>query len=387
MGNRLSAREILAQLVAFPTVSRDTNLPLIDWVQDYLASWGVESHRVYDPTGTKATLFASAGPAVTGGVMLSGHVDVVPVDGQDWTSDPFTLTERDGRLFGRGTCDMKGFDALALWAVPLALEAGVKRPLQVVLSHDEEQGCIAPPQFLPELTAKLPKAAAVIVGEPSMMDCVTGHKGGMSFFCEFRGYEVHSSLMDRGVSAIMEGARLIDWGNAENARLWSAPPSELAAVFDPPFTTVHTGTIRGGTAANITAARCAFDFGYRLVPGEDAEDLRARFLARLAQIEAGMKAVRPEAGVTMTEKFRVPALCPEADGAAEALVRSITGDNGRHVVSYGTEAGHFQAAGFSTVVCGPGSIAQAHQADEYLSLAQLAAGERFIERLVARLAA
>lgn len=386
MGERLSAREILARLVAFPTVSRDSNLPLIDWVEDYLAGWGVTAHRVYDETGRKASLFASVGPEVEGGVILSGHVDVVPVDGQDWTSDPWVLTERDGKLFGRGACDMKGFDALALWAVPLALEAGVSRPLQIVLTHDEELGCIAPPLVLPHLLEKLPRAAAAIIGEPSLMEVVTGHKGGLSFLCEVKGFEVHSSLMDRGVSAVMEAARLIDWGNAENARLWAAPPSLQAAAFDPPFTTVHVGTIQGGTAANITAADCRFDFGYRVVPGEDVEAHRARLLAKVAELEAAMKSVRPEAGITLTEKFRVPALAPETQGAAETLARALTGDNGTHVVSYGTEAGHFQEAGFSAVVCGPGSIAQAHQPDEFISVAQFEAGQRFIEALVRRLA-
>jgi acetylornithine deacetylase len=387
MGERLTAREILARLVGFPTVSRDSNLALVDWVEGYLAGWGVESHRVYDPTGTKASLFANVGPGVAGGIALSGHTDVVPVDGQDWTSDPFVLTERDGRLYGRGTCDMKGFDALALSAVPLALEAGVKRPLQILLTHDEEIGCVGAPLVIPHLVDRLPKAAAVIVGEPSMMDCVTGHKGGVMFAVHVRGHEVHSSLMDRGVSAIMEAAKLIDWGNAENRRLRAEAPSDLAAAFDPPFTTVHVGVIRGGTAQNITAGDCWFDFGYRVVPGEDIEDHRARFLARVAEIEAGMQAVHPEARIEATEKFRVPALAPERDGAAETIVRAITGDNGRHVVSYGTESGQFQEGGYSSVVCGPGNIEQAHQPDEFLALSQLAAGERFIERIVARLAA
>jgi acetylornithine deacetylase len=282
---------------------------------------------------------------------------------------------------------MKGFDALALSAVPLALEAGVKRPLQIVLTHDEEVGCLAPPLVLPHLRAVLPAASALIVGEPSMMDCVTGHKGGFSFAVHVKGFEIHSSNMDRGVSAVMEAAKLIDWGNQENARLWAETPSELAAPFDPPFTTVHVGSVRGGTAQNITAGDCWFDFGYRLVPGDDAAVLRARFLDKVAEVEAGMKAIRPEARIELTERFLVPPLLQERDGPAEAVVRAITGDNGQHVVSYGTEGGQFQAGGYSVVVCGPGDIAQAHQPDEFLSLEQLAKGERFMARIVETLAA
>jgi acetylornithine deacetylase len=382
----LTSRQILEQLVAFPSVSRDGNLPLVAWVEAYLADLGVRSHRVTDATGRKASVFGQVGPEAAGGVLLSGHTDVVPVDGQDWTSDPWTLTERDGRLYGRGTCDMKGFDALALWALALAAEAGVRRPLQVVLTHDEELGCVAPPLVLPVMARALPRPAAVIVGEPTTMQVVTGHKGGLMYAVHVKGVEVHSSMMHRGVSAVMEAARLIGWANDENARLWAAPPGPLAAVFDPPFTTVHVGVIHGGTAQNITAGDCRFDLGWRLVPGEDAEVHRAGFLAKVAEVEAGMRAVCPEARIEVREAFAVPPLAPEAEGEAEGLARRLTGDNGRHVVSYGTEAGHFQAAGLSTVVCGPGDIAQAHQADEFLTLEQLARGEDFMRRLVAGLA-
>ncbi|WP_443135121.1 acetylornithine deacetylase [Frigidibacter sp. ROC022] len=381
----MTAREILERLVAFPTVSRDSNLALIDWVEDYLASHGVSAHRVYDPTGQKASLFANIGPEVAGGTLLSGHTDVVPVDGQDWASDPWVVTERDGRLYGRGTCDMKGFDALALAAVPLALERDLKRPLQIVLTHDEEVGCIGAPLVIPHVLKTLPKAAAVIVGEPSMMDCVTGHKGGTGFKVHVRGVEIHSSMMHRGVSAVMWAARLIDWGNQENERLWAETPSDLAALFDPPFTTLHTGMIQGGTAHNITAGDCWFDFGYRVVPGEDIEAHMARFRAKVAELEAQMQAIHPDARIEVEGRWPVPGLKPETDGAAETLARSITGDNGRHVVSYGTEAGQFQEAGYSAVVCGPGSIDQAHQPDEYIALDQFARGEAFVRRVVDRL--
>lgn len=380
------ARRILDALVAFPTVSRDTNLALVDWVEAYLAGHRVTAHRVWNAERTKASLWCSAGPAVAGGVVLSGHSDVVPVDGQGWTTDPWRVAERDGRLYGRGTCDMKGFVALALAAVPLALTAGVRRPLQIALSIDEETGCMGCLPMVAEMAAKAPRAAAVIVGEPSRMRVVTGHKGGLGFDTAIRGFPVHSSMMHRGVNAIMEAAKLIDWANAQNDANRAKPPTALAGVFDPPWTTVHVGQIRGGTAHNITAEHCVMGLDFRVVPGEDPEDWARAYAAKVAEVEAGMKAVRAEAGITLTRIFDVPPLVPEAGGVAEALARAIAGDNSTHVVSYGTEAGHFQKAGYSTVVCGPGDIAQAHQPDEYLALAEFEAGWRFMETLVAELA-
>jgi acetylornithine deacetylase len=381
------ARRILDALVAFPTVSRDTNLPLVDWVESYLAGHGVTTHRVWNPERTKANLWCSAGPGVAGGVVLSGHSDVVPVEGQRWTTDPWRVTERDGRLYGRGTCDMKGFVALALAAVPLALKAGVRRPLQIALSIDEEIGCMGCLPMVAEMAARAPRAAAVIVGEPSRMRVVTGHKGGLGFDTVIRGFPVHSSMMHRGVNAVMEAARLIDWANAQNDANRAKAPTALAGVFDPPWTTVHVGRITGGTAHNITAEHCVMGLDFRIVPGENPEGWARAWQAKVAEVEAGMKAVRPEAAITLTRSFDVPPLVPEADGAAEALARAITGDNGTHVVSYGTEAGFFQRAGYSVAICGPGDIAQAHQADEYLETAEFEAGWRFMETLVAELAA
>ena len=384
---RLGAREIMERLVAFPTVSSESNLELMDWVEDYLDGFGVSAARVYDAEGTKANLYANVGPEVDGGVILSGHTDVVPVEGQAWTSDPFTVTERGGRLYGRGTCDMKGFDALALAAVPLALDARIRRPLQLALSYDEEVGCVGAPPMIDAMRDRLPRASAAIIGEPSMMRTVEGHKGGTGFAVHVRGFEVHSSLMHTGVNAIMEAARLIGWVNDENARLAGIPPSELAARFDPPWTSLHVGRIEGGTAHNITALDCRFVVTFRVVPGEDPEAWARRFEERVAEVEADMRKVRPEASIALDRYFDMPGLQPEEDGAAEELVRRLTGDNGRHVVSYGTEAGHFQRRGYSSIVCGPGDIAQAHQPDEYLTVEQLARGEEFMERLVARLAA
>ena len=378
------AREILAQLVSFPTVSRDSNLPLIDWVEAYLTNLGITAHRMpkADDPG-KHALFCSVGPNLPGGIVLSGHTDVVPVDGQDWTSDPWTVTERDGKLYGRGTCDMKGFDALALHALQRALTSDLKRPLQVALSFDEEVGCMgAPPLIEAMKEAGLAPAEAAIVGEPSMMACVTGHKGIECLGFHFKGAAVHSSLMHKGVSAVMEAAHFIDWINQQNAASMADTPSDIASVFEPPWTTQHVGQIEGGTAQNITATDCQFSLEIRLVPDEAGTDRLALARTKAAEIDAKMRQVVPNAGIDITQRESVPGLVPEKNGAAEQLVRRLTGDNANHVVSYGTEAGHFQAAGISTVVCGPGDIAQAHQPDEFISIAQFKAGEAFLEKVI-----
>ena len=385
MTQRLSPRQILDQLVAFPTVSRETNLPLVDWVEMYLTSHGVAAHRHWNEDGTKAALFAHVGPMVAGGVVLSGHTDVVPVDGQTWSSDPWKVSERDGRLYGRGTCDMKGFDALAIWALVEAQAGGLRRPLQLALSYDEETGCMGAPPLIAAMQTAFPQAALAIIGEPSRMKAVNGHKGGAGYRVHVRGFEVHSSLLPQGVSAIMEAARLIMWANTRNAENAAKPASAVAALFDPPFTTLHTGMISGGTAHNITAADCRYVMEFRVVPGEEPEAWCQAFEAEVARLRAAMQAVRPEADVVLERFFDVPPLVPEAEGAAETLVRRLTGDNATHVVSYGTEAGHFQAAGYSAVVCGPGDIAQAHQADEYLEISEFQAGQAFMENLLADL--
>ena len=382
MAEALSARKILETLVGFPTVSRDSNLDLVDWVEAYLAGHGVASRRVWNEDRTKAAIYANVGPEVEGGILLSGHTDVVPVDGQDWSSDPFTVTERDGKLFGRGTADMKGFDAIALAAVPKALARDLKRPLQIALSFDEEIGCTGAPPMIDDLVGHLPKAAAAVIGEPSMLRPVTGHKGSSGFFVHLQGHEVHSSMAHEGVSAIMEGAKLIDWANRMNAENRAKVPDPVSAAFVPPWTTLHVGKIEGGTAHNITAGDCRFMMDFRVVPGESVAEWHKKFLAEVARIDAGMKAVHPDAGITLEKAFDVPGLVPEASGVAETLIRQITGDNGSHVVSYGTEAGQFQERGFSSVICGPGDIAQAHQADEFITIAQFEAGQECVDRLV-----
>ncbi len=383
MAERLSPRAILDKLVSFPTVSHDTNLPLITWVQDYLSSHGIEAHQhPHETDPAKAGLFAHVGPKVEGAIVFSGHTDVVPVEGQPWSTDPFEVVEKDGKLFGRGTCDMKGFDALAIWAVVEGHYSGLKQPLQLALSYDEEIGCTGAAPLIESISKHFPKGSAVIVGEPSMMGAVTGHKGGQGFNVHVRGFEVHSSLMHTGVNAIMYGAKLIEWANQMNVENRAKIPGAVAATFEPPWTTVHVGVIEGGTAHNITALDCRFGLDFRIVPDESRDDWIARFKAKVAEVEAEMQAVVPESHIALTEKFFVPGLMPEDAGAAEALVRQLTGDNAPRVVSYGTEGGHFQEAGFSTVICGPGDIAQAHQPDEFLSVAQFEAGHGFMDKLI-----
>ena len=379
---RLSPREMLARLVAFPTVSTASNLDLVDFVADYLAGHGVATLRVPDETGTKAGILARIGPDVPGGVVLSGHTDVVPVAGQPWTSDPFRLTERDGRLRGRGTCDMKGFCATALALVPEMRAAGLKRPVILALTRDEEIGCIGAPPLIEAMLGAMPPPGAVIVGEPSEMRVVTGQKGSWGFHARVRGHEVHSSRMHEGVSAVIEAARLIAWTQGEMARAAAeAPPND----FDPPWTTIHFGRIEGGTASNITARDCRLSGEVRCLPGEDPAAWRARIIAEADRLGDAMRAVAPGTGFEFDDRMLLPGFT--ADGPAEALARALTGDNGRTVVSYQTEAGFFQARGLPTVICGPGSIAQAHQPDEFITSDQLDAGTAFMRRLVRHLAA
>ncbi|MBF9031562.1 acetylornithine deacetylase [Rhodobacterales bacterium HKCCE3408] len=380
MTTALTAREILDRLVAFPTVSRDTNIPLVDWVEEYLSGFGIACHRDYDETGQKASLFAHVGPEVDGGVILSGHTDVVPVDGQDWTYDPFAVTEADGKLFGRGTCDMKGFDALALSLVAPALKRGLKRPLQICLSRDEEIGLAGAPGMLEAMVGTIPKAELAIIGEPTRMQIINGHKGGVGFDVHVKGFEVHSSLQHTGVSAVMEGAKLIQWANEMNEA--NAAAADPANGFIPPWTSLHVGMISGGTAHNITAKDCRFVLTARVIPTESNADWAARIEEAAELISEGMRAIHPRAEIELTPKWDVPGLKPEDDGAAEALVRRLTGENGQGVVSFGTEAGQFQDAGYSSVVCGPGNIEQAHQPDEYITIDQFRQGEAFMARLL-----
>lgn len=376
---------MLEKLVAFPTVSSVSNLPLIDFAEEYLTSHGVACHRVYDETGEKANLYALIGPEVEGGVILSGHTDVVPVEGQDWVTDPFTVVEKDGKLYGRGTCDMKGFDALALALAPDMLAAGLKKPIQIALSYDEEVGCLGAPSMIAEMAETMPKAAGAIIGEPSMMKVVTGQKGSIGLRTEVRGFEVHSSMMQEGVSAVMVAARLVNWLRERTAENIAAPIE--GSPFQPPFTTLHVGVIQGGTAGNITAKDCWFSTDMRVCPPEEPDDWLNRYLDFCREVEAEMKAIRPDAGIDVIVRMKNPPCRQEEAGGAEEIARAVTGDNSVNVVSYGTEAGQFQDGGFSACICGPGDIAQAHQPNEFITIEQFEAGEAFMRRLIERLSA
>lgn len=385
MTSRLSPREIQEKLISFPTVSRDTNIPLIDWVQSYLEEHGATCIRHHHESEPKAGLWAYVGPAEEGGVVLSGHTDVVPVDGQDWTSDPFTVTERDGKLFGRGTADMKTFDALAVWALAEASSKTLTKPLHLAFTYDEEIGLLGADPLLDDCLPQVPKPAIAFIGEPTEMQVVSGHKAGVGFATTVHGVEVHSSIAYQGVSAVMEAAKIVDWGNRINAQNAAKTPTGTDALFDPPWTNAHVGVIHGGTAHNITAGTCEFLMTFRCVPGETPEQYGALYEAEVRRVEAEMQAVRPEASIEIKRLFGSKGLTPEENGRADALARQLTGDNGSHVVSYGTEAGYFQARGMSAVVCGPGNIEQAHKPDEFITLAEFDKGVDFMRRLITHL--
>lgn len=378
-----AAREILATLIAFDTTSRNSNLQLIAWVENYLGEHGVESTRVVNDDGSKANLYATVGPDVAGGIILSGHSDVVPVDGQDWQTNPWLVTEQDGLLHGRGTCDMKGFIALALAAVPL-FKQGAK-PVHLAFSYDEEVGCLGAPAMIAEMAAKLSTPALAIIGEPTMMKVVTGHKGITVHEVEVLGHEAHSSLPHIGLSANMVAIELMH-DLADLARtLWEQGNPD--SPFVPPHATLTIGTMAGGTAANILARRAHFVFDLRCPPGVDPEAILAPFKAKITALDTEMKQAFPEAGVSIHQLSNAPPMAPTGSQDAEDFVRRLTGDNGAAgVVSYAAEAGQFQQAGFATVICGPGSIEQAHQPNEYLAVEQFERGAQFMVRLAEALA-
>ena len=381
MVDTLSARQLLDHLVAFPTVSSDTNLPLIYFVRDYFAQHGIESIIIPNEDGTKAGLVAQVGPNVAGGVALSGHSDVVPVEGQDWSTDPWSVVEKEGRLYGRGTCDMKGFVALAMVALVKSKLMDLQRPIQFALSRDEEVGLLGAPDVARGLLENFAKVAAVVVGEPTEMQVVTGHKSCDDVQFHVRGHEVHSSRLHEGVSAVMCAARFVEWVRQQNIESQAKTPSATAALYDPPFTTLHVGMINGGTAHNITAKDCYFSIDLRCVGDERTEDWISKIQNQVDTIESEMQKVHSGAFFKM-DVMCGPAVVAERDGQAEALARRLTGDNGSHTVAYGTDGGHFQKLGFSVVICGPGNIAQAHQPDEFIELSEFNSGAQMLERLL-----
>lgn len=384
MAVHYSPQEMLAKLVGFNTVSDRSNLPLIDFVAGYLGDLGIESQKVFDETGQKASLHAVVGPMRDDGVVLSAHTDVVPVENQAWSSDPFTLRADKGRLYGRGTADMKGFAATVLAHVPAMLSAGLSRPIHIALSYDEEVGCLGAPPMIAHMLENAPQPSAVVVGEPTNMTAVTGHKGIIVLETKIQGHPVHSSQLNRGVSAISTAARLIGWLDRETET--NKANADPACLFDPPYTTLHCGVIKGGDAHNITAAECEFVTDIRTLPEERGEDWQAKYEDFIeTEVLPAMRAVAPACRVDVTRIANVPGLREETDGTAEQLVRGLTGDNGQHVVVFATEGGQFQEKGLSTVVCGPGSIDQAHQADEFIEAAELERCTAFLDRLCKKL--
>lgn len=379
----MSARAWIERLVSFDTTSRNSNLPLIDDVEAFLAPLADEMRRTPDDTGEKSNLLVRFGPEIEGGVVLSGHTDVVPVDGQDWSSDPFTVEERDGRLYGRGTADMKSFLAVALANAEGFAAAELTRPVYFAFSYDEEIGLLGAPRLIDDLVRCEPKPEAVIVGEPTMMKVIDGHKGIAYHRVRVTGAESHSSQTGRGVSAVTAAARLIGVVEAMNrARAANADPQ---SPFDPPHTTMTCNLVHGGTQANIMAGACEFQWDLRRMPGEPGEAALAEFMEHARALEAEMRAIDPRCAIEVERAADAPPLEPRAENKAAELAYALTGENRAGAVSYGTEGGQFQEAGLAVVVCGPGSIDQAHQPDEFISVDQLKAGDLFMKRLIKRL--
>ncbi|MEQ8281421.1 MAG: acetylornithine deacetylase [Parvibaculum sp.] len=378
---RLSPREMIDKLVTFDTTSHLSNLALVEFVENYLASHGVAAQRVTNEDGTKANLFATLGPAnAAGGIVLSGHTDVVPVEGQDWSSDPFTVVERHGKLFGRGTSDMKSFIAVALAFVPEFLKDGPQIPVHFALSYDEEVGCLGVRPMIDGIIRGMPRPQVVIVGEPSSMKVVNAHKSIQSYSTTVTGLESHSSATDKGVNAVMYAAELIGFLSqmAEEMRR----RGDASGRFRPPYTTVNVGPIRGGTALNIIPKTCSFLWEYRALPDLDPEEIITRFNAHVEEnVLPRMRAVHPGAKIETKIRAQAPGLAPDEGSAGETLVLKLAQCNAAEAVSYGTEAGLFQLADIPTVVCGPGDIAQAHKPDEFVELSQIAECERFMRRL------
>ncbi len=378
------ATALLARLVAFPSVSSTPNLPLIQWVAEELTKAGVHSQILPSPDQEgKANLIATLGPQKEGGVVLSGHTDVVPVSEQAWESDPFLLTEKDGKLYGRGTCDMKGFLASVLAVLSSTKTAQktaeLRRPIHVVLTYDEEVGCFGAPHAIRALQEQA-APACVVVGEPSLMKPISGHKSIAIYETRVAGFSGHSCDTRQGVSAVMTAARLV----AKLGEMQVQEQRQQDERFDPPWTSVHVGVIKGGTAVNIIAPSCSFLWDLRALPEGDEQALPRAFAAwHQEQILPAMRAVHAGCSIETHAKAMVTSLRPEVDSSAERLVRKLTGDNRHRYVSYVTEAGQYQRAGIAAIVCGPGSIEQAHKANEFLTKDQLAESCSFVEKIVA----
>ena len=380
----MTTAEILARLVAFDTTSRNSNLRLMAFVRDYLDGCGVPYRVSTNEAGDKANIHAIVGPQSAGGIALSGHVDTVPVDGQAWSADPFTLRSAGGKLYARGACDMKGFVAACLAAVPDIQARRLLRPLHLFISYDEETDGAGAQRLVVDLADSGLKPALCVVGEPSGMQPILAHKGKLNMTVRVRGLPGHSSVPDRGVNAVHAAAEAIAYVAAEARRLAKEGP--FVEGFDPPHTTIHVGTMQGGTILNIIPEHAEFVMEWRDVPGDSAERHVERMKAFVAEhIEPAMHAVHPATGFTFDISTVMPGMALHPDHELTAIVKQLTGSNSTGKVSYGTEAGYYQNAGIATIVCGPGHIAQAHQPDEFVAQSELDACDVFIRRLADRL--
>ncbi|MBD1550322.1 acetylornithine deacetylase [Pseudomonas typographi] len=376
----MNSKALLAALIGFDTTSRESNLQLIEFVRDYLARHEVPCELIFNGERSKANLFATIGAADRPGVVLSGHTDVVPVDGQPWTVPPFELSEKDGKLYGRGTADMKGYIACVLAAVPGLLAEPLRMPVHIALSYDEEVGCLGVRSLLAELEQRPHKPALCIIGEPTELKPVLGHKGKLAMRCDVHGAACHSAYAPQGVNAIEYAADLI----GELGRIGAGLRAEHLQDprFDPPFTTVQAGLIGGGKALNIVPADCRFDFEIRTLPDQNAHDVAQR-LQHYAQQQVlpKMQAVDAASDIRFSELSSYPGLATDAHSDAANLIAQCCDSSEFTTVAFGTEGGLFDAIGIPTVVCGPGSMDQGHKPDEFVSVAQLAACDRMLERL------
>jgi acetylornithine deacetylase len=375
---------MITKLVGFDTVSRNSNLPLIHYIRDYLALHGVQSHIISNSKGDKANLFATVGPNVEGGIVLSGHTDVVPVDGQPWDTDPFQVLQKDGRLYGRGTCDMKAFSAIALALVPDMVKKNLKRPIHFALSYDEEIGCVGAPSLIERLSIAAAKPSAVIVGEPTSMQPIVAHKGIAALRTTVIGHEAHSSQVQNGVSAVTIAAKLIAFIDGMMAENKAA--ADPACQFVPPYTTLHVGIVNGGTALNIISRECTFTWDIRALPGDNWRKYLDRLNAYAQSLLPDMQAIAPDTSIS-TEIFADAPPLQDNGGAAQEIAFHLSGCRCGGVVPYAAEGGQFQEKGFATVLCGPGSIDQAHKPNEYIEVSQVQECEVFLEKLIDQLAA
>ncbi len=375
--------EMLRRLVAFDTTSRNSNLALIDFVRNHLDGFGIASTLVPDATGKKANLYATIGPQDVPGICLSGHTDVVPVDGQNWSSDPWTITEKDGKLYGRGTCDMKGFLAVMLSWVEKFAAGELKTPAHILLSYDEEVGCLGVRGALAKLKDMEIRPKGCLIGEPTDMKVSTAHKGKKSMRCHVHGHECHSSLAPKGVNAVEYAAEVIAYLKSMARRFEAEGPYD--PDYDVAWTTVHTGIVQGGTALNIVPKDCRFDFEFRHLPEVDPEALLAEVQGFAAKLEAEMKKVSAESGFSWQQISAFPGLNTPDEAEIAVLAKALAQANATTKVAFGTEAGLIQQAGIPAVICGPGSIDQAHKPDEYVALSQLALCEAYMDRLDVRL--